>query len=150
MNEIEILNSARIKLASILNSNVSTEKLAQDTGVPAGFSTEKSASASLARNIKDLLLPPALGVLGGGAAGALSQLMVDERDRNWGKGALYGAGLGGLGGAMFHPLTRLPGISPEYAFSLIGALGMGGGVMAANERAQKKGGSKDIYLPMMY
>jgi len=25
--------------------------------------------------------------------------MVDERDRNWGKGALYGAGLGGLYGA---------------------------------------------------
>jgi len=136
MNETEILNNARIKLASILKDN--------DT------SFEKSAGASLAHNIKDLLLPPALGVLGGGAAGALSQLMVDERDRNWGKGALYGAGLGGLGGAMFHPLTRLPGISPEYAFSLIGALGMGGGIMAANEKARKKGGSKGSYDIMIY
>jgi len=57
MNETEILNNARIKLASILNGDVLTEKL---------------ASTSLARNIKDLLLPPALGVLGSGAAGALS------------------------------------------------------------------------------
>jgi hypothetical protein len=76
--------------------------------------------------------------------------MADERDRNWGKGALYGAGLGGLGGIMFHPLTMIPGVSPEYAFSLMGALGVGGGALAANDRARKKGGSRNTYDVMIY
>ena len=123
MNEPEILNNARIKLASLLEGNPATEKLAGDTSMPNNFSQKKLAGAfadTMKRTnlintfkdtgsvLKDALVKQPLGVLGPmlgaiasvpisiGLTGPLNRKneTVDEHRSRLKRNLLLGAGAG--------------------------------------------------------